>query len=532
MSNASAASQAVTPGWPQLESRVAERLGMRCDDLLRTRLIEAVDLRMKRRALNSVNDYAAQLGQLDDGGRSEIEALAQHLTIGETYFFRGSDHFRVLAEAVLPELIRRNAATRRLRLLSAGCSSGEEPYSLAMLMQELIEERYPELGDWQIDIVGADLNEAALTKARRGIYTPWSLRDVPAAQVRRHFHPSDGRSFELNAALRAKVRFEPLNLMQHGAFWQQTPFDVLFCRNVLIYFTPQAMVSVLQRFEQLMSPGAYLFLGHSETLRGLTRAYRLCQSQDAFYYQLMDEAQQRAAAPVTPWELAWDAAADIATTPFEPLATITHDEAPNVSAETSWMDAIQRASDRIANLAGTPSAAPLHTNATAPRNETDRARALFREERYAEVTALLRDPLAAQPDIEALMLFGAALTNQGQIAEAEQVCRRVQALDEFNAEAAYLLALCREHAGDADGAVRQAQLAAYMDADFAMPHLLVGRLARRGGEYGKAQRELNRALGLIASQDSTRTLLFGGGFGREALSQLCRAELAACAGRA
>jgi chemotaxis protein methyltransferase CheR len=522
MSNAAdVASQPGPAGWTELENRVAERLGMRCDDLLRTRLVEAVELRMKRRALTSIADYVAQLGSLDrDGGSSEIEALAQHLTIGETYFFRGRDHFRVLADAVLPELMRRNAGTRRLRLLSAGCSSGEEPYSLAMLMQELIEERYPELASWQIDIVGGDLNAAALAKARRGVYTPWSLRDVPAAQVRRHFHAGDGRSFELAASLRAKVRFEPLNLMQDGAFWQQMPFDILFCRNVLIYFTPQAMVSVLRRFEQIMSPGAYLFLGHSETLRGLTRAYRLCQSQDAFYYQLMDEAQQ-AAAPATPWELAWD----MSMPAYEPPPAAA-------AADDSWMDAIQRASDRIASLAVTPNAAPMHSTPAAMRIDSERARALFRDERYADVVAMLQPQISANSDVETLMLLGAALTNQGQIAEAEQVCRRVQALDEFNAEAAYLLALCREHAGDADGAVRQAQLAAYMDAEFAMPHLLSGRLARRGGEYAKAQRELNRALSLIASQDSTRTMLFGGGFGREALSQLCRAELAACAGRA
>jgi chemotaxis protein methyltransferase CheR len=158
---------------------------------------------------------------------------------------------------------------------------------------------------------------------------------------------------------------------------------------------------------------------------------------------------------------------------------------------------------------------------------------LLKSERFGEaLDAVHRLPREAATDPEVLLLRATLLTHSGQLAEAEQACRDLLEVDELNAGAHYLLALCREGAGDAEGAIHHDQLAAYLDPGFAMPRLHLGLLARRTGDRSGAGRELTQALDLLRREDGSRLLLFGGGFSREALAALCHAELAACGGTA
>jgi chemotaxis protein methyltransferase CheR len=163
----------------------------------------------------------------------------------------------------------------------------------------------------------------------------------------------------------------------------------------------------------------------------------------------------------------------------------------------------------------------------------DRALAieLLREERFAEAIELLRGlppGLRADPDVQ--LLLAVLLTNRGDLTEAEQVCLNVLHLDELNAGAHYLMALCREHAGDWDKAMQHDQTAVYLDSSFAMPHLHLGLIAKRSADMEGAARQLGKALTLLVREDPSRILLFGGGFTREALSEFCRAELRSLGG--
>lgn len=152
---------------------------------------------------------------------------------------------------------------------------------------------------------------------------------------------------------------------------------------------------------------------------------------------------------------------------------------------------------------------------------------LYAQERYGEVEGLLA-VAAAAGDRDALLVLAAALTNRGCIASAEEACRRLLAADEFSVGAHYLYALCREHAGDSSGAEARLQTATYLDPQFAMAQLQLGRLARRGGRLDVARRHCSAALSLLLREDAARLLLFGGGFSREMLAQICRNELNAC----
>jgi chemotaxis protein methyltransferase CheR len=322
------------------------------------------------------------------------------------------------------------------------------------------------------------------------------------------------------------VTFEERNLVDEDPlFWKSLACDVVFCRNVLMYFTPDQARDVVRRIAQALLPGGFFFLGHAETLRGLTQEFHLCHTHDTFYYRRRDASETVAATAI------W------AAPPGEQAGDSLH---AVVESTASWVDVIQRASDRIATLAAGRTRSPdPDARRTTPADQVAPAAAArtwdlglvleaVRQERFSDALELICSlPPDSREDPDALLLRAVLLTNHGRLDESEEVCRRLLALDELNAGAHYLTALCREHAGDSASAIEHGQAAIYLDPSFAMPHLHLGIMARRSGDAATAQRELGQALILLAGEDASRLLLFGGGFSRDTLRQLCRTELRA-----
>jgi chemotaxis protein methyltransferase CheR len=215
-----------------------------------------------------------------------------------------------------------------------------------------------------------------------------------------------------------------------------------------------------------------------------------------------------------------------------------------VEPDDTWFDIIRRASERVADLTqetSRPTVSASGSTAARAANSQPGPRApgwdrtlaieLLREERFVEGVDLLQAlPAESKADPDTQLLLAVLLTNGGDLPEAERVCRHVLELDELNAGAHYLMALCREHAGDQDAAVEHDQAATYLDSAFAMPHLHLGLVAKRSADAQTARRELGHALPLLALEDASRILLFGGGFTRGALVEFCRAELYSCGG--
>ncbi|HEY3500955.1 MAG TPA: protein-glutamate O-methyltransferase CheR [Polyangiaceae bacterium] len=510
----------MTPGLDRSELErlrvvVADQLGLSYEDDRLDQLADAARERMARSSAGSFEPYLQRLCSpvsRDD----ELSLLAEQLTVTETFFFRNPDQFRAFVDVAV--LGREGArAGKRLRVLSAGCASGEEPYSLAIALFEAI----PDLERWDVRIDAVDVNRAMLAKAERARYSSWSLRGTPDAVKARYFR-REGRDFVLDPAVQELVEFEERNLAGRASLsWASRGLDAIFCRNVLMYFTPHVMRRVVESMRDALAPGGHLFLGHAETLRGLSHAYHLCHTHSTFYYQRRDaeaSAPQRASARFV------DA----------PLHQALPDAIEN---SDSWFDAIERASARIAALSrqGGGPAAVLPPSAVPARERVVPELAsvfdLVLRERFADALSLFGalSP-TTQEDPDALLLQAVLLTNQGKIAEAERACQRLLQLDELNAGAHYLMALCREHAADAHGAAEHDRIAMHLDATFAMPHLHGGLVAKRAGDRERARRLLADALGLLAREDSSRLVLFGGGFSRDALEKLCRAELALLGG--
>jgi chemotaxis protein methyltransferase CheR len=487
---------------------VERRLGLQFDEA-KSGLLEEV---LRRRLASVDRSCATYLEQLELEPSKELRELARELTVGETYFFRNNDQFRALAEVCLPSRMAARASQRKLRMLSAGCASGEEAYTLSILAQQAKGL------SWDVSILAVDVNPAVLEKAQRARFSQWALRETPADVEHRWFR-ADGRESVLDDAVRALVSFEERNLVEDDPrLWRPETYDVVFCRNVIMYFTPEKAQAVIDRIARSLMPGGYLFLGHAETLRGLSGHFHLRHTNDTFYYQRRDNLDDHSAESPYPSALA-------------PFAATTSPAIAPEGADT-WVETIRRASERIDALT-MPRAAATEASRAAPSQRPDLGAALdlLEKERYAEaldrVSAL---PSAAASDPDVLLLRAVLLTHRGQLEEAEDACERLLAIDELNAGAHYALALCREAKGDRQGALDHDQVAIYLDASFAMPRLHLGLVARKRGDLEMARRELGQALVLLQREDAARLLLFGGGFGRESLLALCRAELASSGG--
>jgi chemotaxis protein methyltransferase CheR len=489
----------------RFRAAVARRLGLQFDDGKLGFLAEVLQRRVDRRG---AADYLA--GLEDNPSSDEIGALARELTVGETYFFRNNEQFRALAEVALPERMLIDRRPRVLRLLSAGCASGEEAYSIAIVAREAIADP-----SWEIRIRAVDLNPAALQKAEQARYSSWALRETPP-DVRRRWFRAEGRDATLIETARSTVQFEQKNLVAEDPdLWRTGAYDVIFCRNVIMYFAPDPMRAAIARMADSLAPGGFLFLGHAETLRGLSDDFHLRHTHETFYYQRKSSGERATGRPI----------------PAARISSIS--PAPAEAFADAWFDAIRHATERVATLI--PATAPAAPRPAAPAPAWDRAETidLLRRERFAEALACVRQPAPSEreADPDKLLLEATLFAHAGRIEAAEDVCRRLLSIDELNAGANYVLALCREQAGDRAAAAEHDRVAIYLDAGFAMPRLHLGLLARRAGDHRSARRELGWALILLRREDASRLLLFGGGFNRDALMALCESALRTCGER-
>lgn len=441
---------------------------------------------------------------------AELRALARELTVNETYFFRNVEQFRVLAEVVLPERMRARGPDRYLRILSAACASGEEAYSIAVTARETIADP-----SWRVSIRGVDFNSAVIEKAQRGRYSTWSLRET-GPQERARWFREDGRDLILDESIRKAVDFEVRNLaVDDDELWRPEVYDVVFCRNALMYFSPEQARATIARIARSLAPGGFLFLGHAETLRNLSDDFHLRHTHGAFYYERKDEIGR------PPVQEAYVAPRPVAV----PAATRVD------SFGAAWFDAIRDASERVEALSARNAARPSY-RPRAPGWDLGPALDLMRHERFSDALERVSDlPVESERDPDTLLLRAMLLTHNSQFAAAEAVCRRLLEIDELNAGAHYALALCREGVADREGAAEHDRVAVYLDPAFAMPRLHLGLLARHAGDKAAARRELAQALVLLKREDASRLLLFAGGFNREALIVLCRSALLACGGQ-
>lgn len=269
------------PTFNQLRALIREHVGISFRDNKRY-LLES---RVRSRLLAcQVEDYEAYVRYLRENKNSrEMTHLVNAVTINETSFYRNPAQFEALAQDLLPTLIaqRRREGTRRVRLWSAACSTGDEAYSLAIIIKERLKPRFPHV---QFDIVATDIDTDVLDTARAGRYRARAVRNVPTAYLHKLFQ-RDGDAYVLHSSVRDMVTFRQLNLVDPAAMRSMRNFDVVMCANVLIYFNESKKKRVLQSLRRALRPGGYLFVGGSEALGGSSIPFAPVRTEGALAYQ-------------------------------------------------------------------------------------------------------------------------------------------------------------------------------------------------------------------------------------------------------
>lgn len=243
--------------------------------------------RLRERQLGSFLEYYYLL-LYGHEREEELAKVVDVLTTNETYFFREMNQLRTLTEEIIPEIVQRQGARRRLRIWSAGCSTGEEPYTLAILLLE-----HPALADWDKEIFASDISQRVLHAARRGVYTAASFRCTEPVYKERYFEQVDATSSRVAERVRRLVTFGQLNLLAPEQWTILGQFDAILCRNVMIYFNAEGKKQMVENFHRKLDDGGYLLLGHAESLMNISTAFTLRHFRHDMVYQKPEAPARR-----------------------------------------------------------------------------------------------------------------------------------------------------------------------------------------------------------------------------------------------
>ena len=338
--------------------------------------------------------------------KQQIEILARYLAVGETYFFRGQESFDVLQTEVLPELYKtRRPGKRFLRIWSVGCSTGEEPYSLAILLDQLL----PDIRRWNITILGSDMNTASLRKAAGGIYSDWSFRLLPLHVKKNYFREIQPGQYEILPRIKQMVTFTYLNLVkdEYPSLSNGTSaMDIIFCRNVLIYFSPDARMRVIQQLYQSLREGGWFIVSPTETSQIRFSQFIPVRFPKAFFF-----LKETAPSPLPEQSPGKETANTFLTSPEKFILANNNKNSPsgNIFSE------------------GEPCQKPFQTDSEQQAIMVHKDECISSPDHY---------PLGGK----AYEFLAQAFANAGNLQEALRWCEKAIAIDKMNAEFHFLRA--------------------------------------------------------------------------------------------
>ena len=264
----------------QLRSFIYDHCGLYFDLESKYVFEKRLSKRLDHHHMNSFKDYYYHLRYCRDNG-VELSIVIDLLTTNETYFFREDFQLKTFTDEILPELMRKKRGTgnRSLRIWSAGCSSGEEPYTIAMLVLQ-----NQELRRWNVEIIGTDISRRVLSLAREGVYGQTSFRNTDDFFIQRYFTEHDGK-LRISDQIKRLVTISHLNLFDDSRISLLGKMDVIFCRNVIIYFDLEGKRKVISTFHNQLTEGGFLLLGHAESLMNISTDYDLRHFTHDMVYQ-------------------------------------------------------------------------------------------------------------------------------------------------------------------------------------------------------------------------------------------------------
>jgi len=477
----------------QFRNFVASRGGLYFKDHDLRNLEGAISLRMKSRGIHSLPGYYAYL-TTSPQKENEFRELLNIITINHTYFFRNTPQFKAFREKVLPEVIARKlrgANTKEkpsLRIWSAGCATGEEAYSIAMVVSDLIGD----VENWDINILATDASEDALRRAQKGLYGRNSAKHVDEEHIAKYFTKEEDR-YAINDTIKNMVNFAYFNLMDEE---YPAGFDVIFCRNVVIYFEFETTLKVMNKLFSALTDQGYMFIGYSETLQYMQERLRMVSWEDAIYYRKGLPRRAEAIAPVIP-----------------PKEEINIDKV---------LEEISRA-EAEANIEAERKKAPL------PEEIEDIIIRIIKKmhmKEYAAALALAEEAIIADGRaLDPYFLAAEIFINQGKPDEAKSKLASVLKVDSLFAPAHYLYGCIYMEENDLDNAKKSLKKALFIDKRFLLAHFYLAQVFKNEGHARNAIREYRNTLKLLSKDDPSDIVAYSGGFNAATFMSVCRDNL-------
>jgi chemotaxis protein methyltransferase CheR len=456
------------PDFVRLKALVIERTGHAYFQDKDSALWERVSRRMETLGDRSCAAYLARLEGAD--GESEWRLLEAEITIGETFFFRYPEQFSALRQVILPDVVERKREAKRIRIWSAGCATGAEAYSVAIVVREVLGA---EFDDWSVAIIGTDINDAFLEIARSGSFNAWALRSLDAQERAAYFLPPNARGqYVLKPDYRGRVIFQRHNLLdllnEAQSPLQMDAFDIILCRNVLIYFETEEAGNILKALSNRLTPGGWLLVGAAEPV------------------------------PV---------ADDLAQRPLEGTSAYQRCTTPGEAGNG-------RSGRRTDSQVYVPPELP-----PLPKRKGEAAAATRAPE---DVRASRRKSVSAAPPEDAAPAETTTVAETirnlcgiGELDRAQEICARWLAEEPMNAAGHYFDALIADAQHDEKRAEASLKRALYIDRNFVMGHYHLGLLLMRRGQSAAGRRHIVNAMTLARALPGDRLLPEGAGLTAE-----------------
>lgn len=466
------------------KSLIRERCGLSFEDHREAILTEGIRTRLAERAAASHEAYLNLLSCEPD----EFKRLVNLITVKETYFFREPEHFKLLTETLVPE-ISSKAVNRKIRIVCAGCSTGEEPYSIAMALAAAFGQEFSR----RFSIVGFDIDDEALSRARAGVYAQHSFRGLPD-HIRKSFFNEQEDGCRVSDTVRDSVAFLRLNLFGNSYPDTVRNADVIFYRNVSIYFEPDVQQHIFRNLAELLNEEGYLFLSSAETSVHNIGVLSLIEKDGVFLYgkgsdmHIVERRKPRC------------------------------DRSRSAVAPIKGPDAVSAVKTKYASM----------RKMDEPHQLFNRALAFAEDKKYEDALQLTERIIGLQASyMNAYMLQAGILLNLQRLDEAEKVCCRGMELDQLSLEGHLLLGLIAKSRGDLTQAKKRFKEALYVRSSCWLAHFYLGEIYRTEGDRQLACREFEIVIKLLEEKGFSDHGLtfFSPSFPVEQVVHLCRHTL-------
>lgn len=415
---------------------------------------------------------------------AQIELLASHFTIGETYFFRDMKYFNAIEKIIKDDIIQKiPVKDKRLRIWSAGCSTGEEAYSVAIMLDRIIHN----INDWNITIMATDINTKSLKKARDGVYKDWSFRNSPDWLNPNYFNETSKGCFQINQSIKDIVTFQYHNLaldpypsLVHNLF----AFDIIFCRNVMMYFTQDLMTKAIGKFFHSLNDTGFFIVSPSEASHLLFSAFDTLYYPDVILYKKINSEYIPDKYNLIQKEKYYHVEKQTEDIVFTPIRKKSK-KLNNIPKTISTVTGEQSKSYEFPYLE--------------KKESIEQAETFFNRGRYDDAEKLLKEVLSSDKEnFSAMILLAKIYGNRGLPGESLGCCKKAIELDKLNPEPYYLQATILQETGKTVEAVEWLKKALYLDSKFIICHFGLGNLFLKLGKISESKKYFKNASNLIA----------------------------------